>query len=384
MKDSTTAEPALQTQTLSLRITEALRRRLDEVRRLAVLRKGSNISTSEIAKQLLEASRDERLEVVDLLSRPTEALLEIRRKGEGGHSLSRAEWTVLAYFVQQGAEAFGNNPVSRESLIAILEAFAALHRLRNKPAGQDEYYLGNLPTECRPERSKPSDPVTPEMVRQTVAETIRRLKNPATRWRPDMAARNLYVFLEEEKVGGVVALNEVLSPYWPALWRVAARGHYSIQREPVRVQSMRRELVALPGIDSLDEYFSKEKTEDHKYRLSFARGEGHEFSVLLSFPGRMGPMYPLGPYPMLTEFRNMLAELPKRGPEKAWDGEQFFGYVSEWDQARQYWFRARANGITFGFTADQWRAVETLFRKAWEKPDVRLSWDALSQEYGEL
>jgi hypothetical protein len=99
-------ETAQQNQTLSLRISEALRQRLEQIRKLTALRKGESVSTSEIAKQLLETAREDRFEVVELLGKPTEALLAIRRKGEAGQTLSRAEWTTLAYYVQQGAESF--------------------------------------------------------------------------------------------------------------------------------------------------------------------------------------------------------------------------------------------------------------------------------------
>ena len=69
------AETLQQTQTLSLRISEVLRKRLEDIRKLTALRKGESVSTSEIAKQLLESAREERFEVVELLSKPTESLL---------------------------------------------------------------------------------------------------------------------------------------------------------------------------------------------------------------------------------------------------------------------------------------------------------------------
>ena len=146
--------------------------------------------------------------------------------------LTRAQWTALAYFVQQGCESFSKNPLARETWIGILKAFDAAHQLRTKPSAQDEYYLGNLPGDCRPERSRPSDPATAELVRKTVGETVRRMSSPATNWTPMLAARNLYVLLDGEKLAGAAALNEALAPYWPVLWRVAARGHYFERREP--------------------------------------------------------------------------------------------------------------------------------------------------------
>ena len=217
-----------------------------------------------------------------------------------------------------------------------------------------------------------------------MAETVRRLSNPATRWTPDLAARNLYVLLDDEKLAGAAALNEALSPYWPVLWRVAARGHYFIHRQPVR-ESGRRDMVHRAAIPSVEEYFGPKKTDDAKYRLSFARGTGHDFDVLLSFPGARGPLYPLAPYPMIAEFRAMLAALtPKARPPQHWDGEQFYGYVTERGNEPEFWFRAHANAITFGFSVEEWKAVRELFRKAWEMPEVRMAWDALSREYGEL
>ncbi len=151
------AETLQQTQTLSLRISEVLRKRLEDIRKLTALRKGESVSTSEIAKQLLESAREDRFEVVELLDQPAEALLEIRRKGEAGQMLTRAQWTVVAYFVQQGSEAFSKNPLSRESYIGILKAFDAAHQLRAKPS---ERRTNIIWATCRPTagRRRPSHP----------------------------------------------------------------------------------------------------------------------------------------------------------------------------------------------------------------------------------
>jgi hypothetical protein len=96
---------------------------------------------------------------VDLMAeptKPTKALLEIRRKGEADHALSKAEWTVLAHFVQQGLEAFPAdtpNPVSRESLIAVLrcvpprirtaKGIGLVSRVRQRACGNARCACGN-------------------------------------------------------------------------------------------------------------------------------------------------------------------------------------------------------------------------------------------------
>ena len=97
-----------QQQTLSVRISEVMRQRLERARQLMSSKTGENVSISEIAKQLLESAREERMEVVDLMAEPTETLLQIRRKGEAERVLSKAEWRILAHFVQQGLEAFSS------------------------------------------------------------------------------------------------------------------------------------------------------------------------------------------------------------------------------------------------------------------------------------
>ena len=378
-------EKPQQQQTLSVRISEALRTRLEQARQLVSTRTGETVSTSEIAKQLLESAREDRLEVVDMLVNPTETLIQIRRKGEAQHVLTRAEWTAIAHFVQQGLEAFSGrtpNPVSRESLGTVLDAFLAAYELRSdqRALKREEYYLGNLPRECRPGKPKASDDqVTPDFVRRTVAETRKQLREAGTKLEPLLAGRNLLVLLEDEKLSGADALDRALRPFWPGLWRLAARGHYHLTQQPVRIKVSQRESFFQTPIAPIRE---------GEYTLSFARGEGHDFSLLLSLPGPRGSMYPLSGYPKITEFRSMLGTLTPEATAPRWDGEYFFGYAAkpedEKEKGKDFWFRAHDNGITFGFTEKEWKSVQSLFRRAWEVQEVRMAWDGLALEYGEL
>jgi len=308
MKPPSTVEQPPQSLTLSLRISEVLRKRLEDIRQFAAKRTGGNVSTSEIAKQLLEFAREDRLEVVDLWAKPTASLLTIRRKGESGQALSRAEWTLLAYYVQQGAEAYAKTALSRESFLTILKAFQAVYELRVGKSDKDHYYLGNLPEQCRPERHKVSDPVTPDLVRQTVAETLRCVSNPAMHCIALHSARNLYVLLDDEKLSGATRLNEALLPHWRVRCRVAARGHYLERKDPVRDrESEEPESIYRPPIPSVRE---------GGFNLSFLRGSGNQFSYLLTFPEPRRVMYSMGHYPMIAEFRAMLASLARSSCRK--------------------------------------------------------------------
>jgi hypothetical protein len=119
---------------------DTLRGRLERAKQLMVSTTGKRVSTSAIAKQLLDSAREDRLEVIDLLAHPTDSLLQIPRKGDARQLLSRAEWSVLAHFVRHGIEAFSSrtpNPVSRDSLVALLDAFLAVYGFSLASQGGD-------------------------------------------------------------------------------------------------------------------------------------------------------------------------------------------------------------------------------------------------------
>jgi hypothetical protein len=313
------------------------------------------------------------MEVVELLHEPTECLLRIRKKCEARLQLSRAEWTVFSYYVQQGSELFHDRTISRESCIAILEAFQAIHGLRKKPNSEkDKYYLGNLPSDFRPGERK--HPISPEdAVRQTVAETLRQLADPDAKWRPILAARNLHVFMDDGEITDADILNKTLLPYWESLWRVAARGHYFLCRKPIRGKASINDSIVQPAIPNVFE---------SKFVLSIVRGEGNDLQLLFSFPAPRGPMYPLSTYPVISEFLAMLNGLAAKS--RPWKGDHFFGYTSLRGEETEFWFRARDNGITFGFSEEEWTAVQKLFRQAWAMPEVQATWNELTMEYGEL
>ncbi len=350
-------EKHTQGQTLSLRISDALYARLERAKQLLSSKKGDSVSTSEVAKQLLESAREDRFEVADLLAKPTETLLEIRRKGEAQHILSRAEWILLAHFVQKGLEAYTErtpNPVSNESLIVVLDAFLAVYELRTERASlRDSYYVNNLPSEFRPTKAKgvdDSERATSETVRQTVAETRKRLSDPAVKWDTFLAGRNLLILLEDEKLPAADAVNRALRPFFPVMWRLAARGHYCLTQESLRAESTSQDSFYQPPIPSIKE---------GDFTLSFNRGESNDIYLLLSFPGPRGPMYPINGYPRITEFRAMLATLAPESPARRWESGYFLGYVAapEEGKGKDYWFRAHDNGITFGLSEKEWKSV---------------------------
>ena len=371
---------------ISIRISDALRLRLETLRKIISLKSGQTVSTSEAAKQLLESARDDRLELVNLLSEPTDSLLRIRGKADSGLPLSQAEWTIVAHYCAVGAESFMNTAqgqISYETLAEILEAFLAAYAITQRPKKSpvDFVYLMSLPGDKQVEAK--AEDVGTEDVRRVVTRTIQMLRNPAQKRRkPILAVRNLYRLLDEEKFSNIEKLNEVLWPHWSALWRVCARGHYSLHRKPLREKAPAEtndedfELAVQPALPSL---------EEGGYRLDLVREEGNEFSPRLQFPGTLTPRYPVVGYPRIAEVRRLLEELDLERDLCQWQGYYFYAHteILENDE-RGVFFFARENGITFRFPMEHWQSIRNLFRRAWQAPEVIHTWETQVLEYGEL
>ena len=376
----------LQQPVISIRISDELRSRLDRLREIMALKSGQSVSTSEAAKQLLESARDDRLEFVNLLIEPSESLLKIRGKVEPGIPLTQAEWTLVAYYCAQGAESFvgtEQGQLSYESLAEILEAFLAAHTLvrRSKKSPLDFVYLRTLPEDKQVAAKEPND-VGSDDVRRVVKHTIQMLKDTSQkRRRPLLAVRNLYTLLGEERFSNVGKLNDALFPHWAALWRLCARGHYAAHRKPLRARPIAEdsddfELPVQRGLPSL---------EEAGYRLDLVREKGNEFSPFLQFPGPLAPRYPVGGYARLAEFRRMLEGHDVTRPFAQWKGHYFsaINMIME-NEELNVAFCARENGISFSFPMEHWEVIRSLFRRAWQSPDVVSVWEALALEYGEL
>jgi hypothetical protein len=369
---------------ISIRISDALRMRLEALKVLMSMKTGEPVSTSEAAKQLLESSKEERLELVTMLAEPTDFLLNIRRKADAKLPLSRAEWTLVAYYCLQGAEKFGDTAqteISYESLTGILEAFQAVYGLLRKQnrTHLDSFFVAHLPPDRQAEMKKP-DEIGSDDVRRAVTRTIRMLQSPTEeRQRPTFVGRNLYFLLDELEFPNVEKLNEALCPYWTILWRVCARGHYFLHMQPLQDQNSSARQMDAPLNPPLPKF------EEGDYRLEFVRSPSEGFSVWLSFPGRLSPLYPVEGYPKISEFRTILERLDIRRELIFWEGRYFVAYTSADEKdAMGVNFRARDNGIAFNFRGDDWQSIKKLFRRAWQTPQIRRLWDALALEYGEL
>lgn len=377
------AGPAQQQQVVSIRVTEALRYRLEHLRKVLSLKSGENVSISEVAKQLLDAADDERIEFVKLISEPIKSLLNIRQKAEAKLPLAQTEWLMVAWFCQRGAEALSDNvqnQISNESLVGILEAFLAVYNLQNaKRTPRDPFYVANLVRNGEVANKRAAE-IGCKDVRRVVEESIQALRKPMEQqWKPILAARNLFYVIDETEISSLEKLNEVLTPYWTILWRVCARGHYFERGEPIFDETAAPEVYdaivdpPLPGF------------EEGECSIFLPRGRQGGFALCINLPGKLSPMYPMSQFAMIAEFRTMMERLDVEHDQSFWRGYYFFAHTQPLvTGGLGVAFRANHNGITFHLERSAWLAIRNLLRHAWEHPEVRRLWEEEMLRYGEL
>lgn len=283
--NSMKANGKLQQQTLSIRVSAPLREYIERSAQLISSYRGDSLSLSDVAKVLLESAMTDRLdfrfEVADLQRDPTHSLWVIRKKWEKRQALSRAEWILLAHYVQLACEGLSENPAMPPagSFVILLQSLLVIRELRaGHGAGLDRFYLGNLgaPDAALNDRQLDSD-IVPEVIGKLVHE-LRERPHP---WIPIFVGRNLFVALRDEVLPDLIALNRVLEPHLDTLFRLAARGHWMRERRPVRLHSSGSMLTAPISTMSVG-----------GFNLQISIGDGDELKFAL-FMERINATYPL-------------------------------------------------------------------------------------------
>lgn len=364
-----------QQQTLSIRISDGLREFLERSKQLIANGRGELLSTSDVAKILLESAKEDRndfrLEAAELQRNVTESLWTIRRKWEQHLDLSRPEWILLGQYIQYACEQVLENAeasTSKESLATLLEVLLAIRELRpGRGVELDRYYLSNIGTRGEASETVWNDRQLDSDIVPTVSRKwVDQLRNTSLPQRPIFAGRNLAVALRDEELPDIVALNEALRPYLPTLFRLAARGHWAREKRPLRPVGERRfENTVIPRITGKG------------FKLDFVVSTQGDLSILFEMDQK-DALYPIAPYSEIKEFLVMLESV---APGSPWNGVHFLGYTTE---SGKYCFRRRAEGIALGFPPEEWEEIRDLFRRALAAQNLQSLLTELSLVYGEL
>jgi hypothetical protein len=326
-----------------------------------------------VAKILLESAKDDRLdvrlEVAELSQSPTEALVAIRRKWDAGQPRSRAEWIMMAQYIQIACEELTGDPLapSAESYIGMLEALLAVRGLRtDRGTGLDRYYLENLADGSMWNERKLNESVVPDVT----AKLIDEIRSSGSGKKAAGVGRCLYVAVRDEELQGIVTLNTALAPHMNTLFRMAARGHWIKEGRPVRlVRDGSLLLGSVPIVRQEDRW------------LSVAPGSTDVHFAIGIDAGDL--IYTLSGYAQIREFSAMLKAL---SPGQIWTGVDFHGLANSasGQKAASYQFRRHQDGVTLGFNEENWQKLKTLFFTGMAQAELETIFAELSLIYGEL
>ncbi|HEV2196058.1 MAG TPA: hypothetical protein VGR55_10785 [Candidatus Acidoferrum sp.] len=370
---------------ISVRLTEERLKLLERYRKILSEQEGHDVSLAEAAFLVI----DERAAVLDrdterelLLRDPPASLLQIRKKWESQHALSLADWDVVSQYMQIATEEESQEPPllwpaipSRESYLALLEAFEAVYLSRKKVGSRhDWYYVRNLGGDLS--SAKPSEE-SPEQRQQAVLKQIaarkQLLKSPEKWERPGTVAGCLVIAIRDEGIESE-RLDQVLASFWPALWGLAARAHWlRFDRKPLRPKGPTeddfRRRILLPDSVHADEFsLSFTAVGCPELGVSIDLGRSRRLSLLLSR------------YPEIAEFQAMLEGwLMKR----SWNGRHFVATHTKEKGGTSINLLLREQGVNAEFTEKEWDALRELLRKAWPSPELQRWLVELRMEYGE-
>ena len=371
---------------ISVRLNDERLQLLERYRKLLTEQFGRPISLAEAAFIILE----ERVERVDreasrleMLNTPTASLWRIRKKWESQHTLSSAEWDVLAEYVQIGVDKERQEPPllrpavpSRQSYLAVLDAFAAVYQNRKTHASQHVWdYFGNLGGYATKVQLSDKDAGQRHEALSKQIASRRELLQPTEKWEyPGTVGTCFFDAIRDEGVEGK-RLDQILAPFWSNLWGLAARGHWlQHDGQPVREpgsndDDFRRRITLPSGLNS------------DELKVSFSSSGSTEFATSIDFGPSRRFGFVITRYPDLVEFRAMLEGLPPK--QQPWNGRHFYVSVAKEKGATKRTLWLKQNEVNVEFSEGEWNALRDIFRQALENPGLQQWLGELQLEYGE-
>ena len=369
---------------ISIRLNEERLKLLERYQKLLSEQLGRSVSLGEAAFLVIEertAGMDRETARHEMLRSPTASLYHIRKKWESQHTLSSAEWDVLAQYVQIGAEEEPQEPPlvwpaipSRESYVTLLDAFEAVYQNRKKPASKHApYYFGNLGGHSTDVRlSDDADQRDQAVLKQV---SIRReMLKPSEKWESPGTVGGCFLTAIRDEGVDSTRLDQILAPHWPSLWGLAARGHWvRHDHQPVRPvgpnENDFRRRITLP-----------DQLESDGLKLSFTTNACPELGVQIDLGPVRRVSYLLARYPHLAEFRAMLEGWSDK---RSWNGRHFLMTRAKDKGPARFTLWLRQSDVRIEFTEKEWDGLRELFQKVWAIPEVQQWLRELQLEYGE-
>jgi hypothetical protein len=372
---------------ISLRLTEERMDILERYRDVLAQQLRRPISLGEAAFRVFEERADDldrQSLKFEMLQHPTASLFRIRKKWESEHNLSSPEWDVIAEFVQIACEERCQTPPlfrpaipCRESYLGLLNAFEAVYQNRKKPASKHAwYYFGNLDGHhSTGVQLSDSDSEQRNQAVLNQIEQRRKLLLPEKGWEnPGNVGRCFLAAVRDEEVEGT-RLSQILAPHWPALWRLAARGHW-IRNDgnPVRQSGAHEDDFRLRS--KLPE---AAENEEQTLRLAFLPTD-RDLTLSVNFNGVRRCGFMTSEFPAMVELHNMLETLTF-DPVQPWRGRTFNAFPA--DDKKGYSLLFEQDRLFLSLSREECFELRDLMRRLWESAELQPWREELTAEYGE-
>jgi hypothetical protein len=368
---------------ISLRLNEERLQLLERSQQLLASQLGRPVSLAEAAFLVLEERAiglDRAASRFEMFQTPTASLDRIRKRWESQHTLSAAEWDVLAEFVLAGAEEDRQEPPvlqpaipSRASYLALLDAFEAVYEKRQVHASPRVWsYFGNLDGYHTPVPLSDTDADQRHRALLDQMATQRKALQTDERWHaPGHVGRCFALAILEEGVDST-DLDHILALYWPTLWGLAARGHWTRYQRPIRAGGTK-----VPARLDWDQDYLPRLTVG-EFSLSFMPLGGPEFATTLGCGRARRVTIQLTHYPELVELHAMLGQ-----SERSWTGTYFRAYASVDQEPPVVSLWLKRFEVSLELSDQDWQALRTLVGEAWQHAALQPLLQELRQEYGE-
>lgn len=367
---------------ISVRLNEDRLKLLERYRAALADELGRPVSIAEAAFLAIDdqaPDMERKASYREQIQAPTAALDRIRKRWEAEQALEPAQWVLLSDYIQIGAEDERQTPPilrpaipSQRTFLALLDSFEAIYRNRRDANSKEAwYYFSSLGGhETRLTLSDSDVEQRDRAVIDLITHRRSHLQFQSAWGVPPHVGRCFAQAVRKEGVDSAT-LDRVLAPYWPALWGLAARGHWiRHDRQPVRTHPITDDLryrLDLPSALTTGDF-----------QLSFAHSIGAEFATSIEFGPTRRFSILMTRYPELIEFRTML----ETATDDTWSGRYFQASRVEASNARRtLWLRQQDTFIDIATT--EWEQLRALFHDAWSSPHLQWRLQTLRLEYGE-
>lgn len=351
------AKPDEQQKLISFRVEDSFLQKFEALKeRFSV--GGKKITTSDLARSLLEAAQVQHGEFGELLGDQVESIKHIQQLAQTRQPLRKAQWEFVAFLVHRAYQSHRRQMVQGRYFKAALQAFATWRRLLEREglsSQSDEYFLSNL---------RRTD--TPDLL-ERVDELVRTMPELVWTSQAEFGTRNFSVAMRD----GIQAINaldlhDALEPFLTDLIPVAIRSVFMQTKKPLH--EVEQSYLSLPI----------KPIESEHYSLSVL-SSGTSLTAALSLSTHRS-IHPINSFMQFQELSQILEEVTPENPsthsETYWlAGPSVTGLAS---------YYLRYLGHQMNFSEAEFEQLRGVFRLARQQPDLRAALAKMAAIYGDI